>query len=91
MSHDDHEVLRRVQAVLGEQLGLESGSQVPPDADFYAELGGDSLDLAEITMSLEEEFDIVVPDKAVPAPVTARKMAAMAAECLAARASARVG
>ena len=91
MTVDNREILRRVQEAIREQLSLGPEVPVPPDADFHAQLGGDSLDLAEITMNLEEEFEINAPDGAIPSPVTPAKMAALVARCLAARSSAPVG
>lgn len=50
----------KVQDILQEQLGLDLKS-LTPDATFH-NLGADSLDMVEITMTCEEEFDIDIPD-----------------------------
>ena len=37
--------------------------EVVPEASFVDDLGADSLDLVELIMSMEEEFDIEIPDE----------------------------
>ena len=91
MMPDEEEILSRVQEAVRKQLSLGPEVPVPPDADFHAQLGGDSLDLAEITMNLEEEFEINAPDGAIPSPVTPARMAALVARCLTDRQAAPVG
>ena len=44
-----------------EQLGVAENS-VTMDASFIDDLGADSLDIVELVMALEEEFDIEIPD-----------------------------
>jgi acyl carrier protein len=85
MTPESHEILSHVQEAIRRQLSFAPDAPVPPDADFHAQLGGDSLDLAELTMNLEEEFDINAPDGALPPPVTPAKIAALIGQCLAAR------
>lgn len=46
-----------------EQLGTE---RVPLEAHFFDELGGDSLDYAEVAMELDDHFDISLPDATRP-------------------------
>jgi acyl carrier protein len=55
--------LRRLQNVIGKQLGLEA-SDIKPDADFGKELGADSLDVVELVMAIEDEFEIEIEDQA---------------------------
>ena len=52
----------RVRAIVAEQLGLDVG-EVTPDAHILDDLGADSLDVVELMMTLEEAFDIEVPDE----------------------------
>lgn len=52
----------KVKKVLAEQLGVEE-SIVTPDASFVDDLGADSLDIVELIMGLETEFDIEIPDE----------------------------
>ncbi len=55
-------ILEKVQVIVAEQLGLEE-EQVKADANFSTELGADSLDVVELVMALEEEFEIEIPDE----------------------------
>ncbi len=52
----------RVRKVLVEQLDV-SEDEVTPQASIVDDLGADSLDVVEIIMGLEEEFDIEIPDE----------------------------
>ncbi len=54
--------LERVRKVLMEQLEV-SEDEVTPTANIVDDLGADSLDVVEIVMGLEEEFDIEVSDQ----------------------------
>ena len=54
----------KVRSILAEQLGVDLG-EVTPDARILDDLGADSLDVVEMVMSLEEAFDIEVPDEDV--------------------------
>ena len=56
------EVLEKVKGIIVEQLGV-SESAVTMDASFIDDLGADSLDIVELVMALEEEFDIEIPDE----------------------------
>lgn len=51
----------RVTALIVDQLGV-SKEQAVLQASFLDDLGADSLDIVELVMSLEEEFDIEIPD-----------------------------
>ncbi len=52
----------RVKKVVVEQLEV-SEDEVTPSASFVDDLGADSLDVVELVMGLEEEFDIEIPDE----------------------------
>lgn len=52
----------RVKKVLVEQLSV-SDDQVTMEASIIDDLGADSLDVVEIVMALEEEFDLEIPDE----------------------------
>ncbi len=52
----------RVKKVLVEQLDVDADA-VTPTASIVDDLGADSLDVVEIVMGLEEEFDVEVPDE----------------------------
>lgn len=62
MSQDD--IFEKVKEIVVEQLSIEDASQVKPDANFANDLGADSLDVVELVMALEEEFEIEIPDEA---------------------------
>jgi acyl carrier protein len=52
----------RIRGVVARQLGVEL-AQVHPDANLQEDLGADSLELVELLMALEDEFDIEVPEE----------------------------
>ena len=54
----------RIRSIIAEQLGVDA-AEVRPDASILDDLGADSLDVVEMVMSLEEAFDIEVPDEDV--------------------------
>jgi acyl carrier protein len=54
----------RIQSIVADQLGVEL-ADVTKDASILDDLGADSLDVVELVMTLEEAFDIEVPDDAV--------------------------
>lgn len=61
MSNDD-ELFARFRKCAVEVLSVED-SKVVPEATFADDLDADSLDLVELVMALEEEFDITVPEE----------------------------
>lgn len=52
----------KVQKIIEEQLGVDS-ERVRPEASFIEDLGADSLDIVELVMAMEEEFDLEIPDE----------------------------
>ena len=52
----------KLQTIVSNQLGIEK-SKVVESADFTKELGADSLDVVELVMAFEEEFDIEIDDE----------------------------
>lgn len=60
----DAAVFEKLQEMIAEQLGVEP-SEVSRDSDLYDDLKADSLDIVELVMSVEEEFDIEVSDEEV--------------------------
>lgn len=54
-------IFDRVKTIIVDQLGAED-SEVTMEASFVDDLGADSLDIVELVMALEEEFDIEIPD-----------------------------
>ena len=63
------EVFEKVKNIIVEQLGV-SETSVTAEASFIDDLGADSLDIVELVMALEEEFDIEIPDSDAEKVVT---------------------
>jgi acyl carrier protein len=53
---------QRVREIIVEQLGV-SAEEAVPQASFIEDLGADSLDIVELVMAMEEEFDVEIPDE----------------------------
>ncbi len=54
-------VFEKVRRIIAEQLGIEE-DDIQMESSFLDDLGADSLDIVELIMALEEEFDIEIPD-----------------------------
>ena len=52
----------KMKKIIAEKLSV-SMEEIVPEASFVDDLGADSLDLVELIMSMEEEFDIDIPDE----------------------------
>ena len=57
-------VFDKVKEIIIEQLDVEP-EKVTTNANIQDDLGADSLDVVDLVMSLEEEFDVEIPDEAV--------------------------
>ena len=55
-------VFEKIRDVIAEQLGVEDVETITMDTTFIDDLGADSLDIVELIMALEEEFDIEIPE-----------------------------
>ncbi|MGC4105538.1 MAG: acyl carrier protein [Thermomicrobiales bacterium] len=55
-------VLERVQDIVSERLGVDA-EKVVPEAEFIGDLDADSLDLVEVIMAFEQEFDLEIKDE----------------------------
>ena len=51
----------RITEIIVAQLGA-TAAEIVPEASFIDDLGADSLDIVELVMAMEEEFDIEIPD-----------------------------
>ena len=56
------DVADKVKKIIVDQLGANA-DDVKPEASFVEDLGADSLDLTELIMAMEEEFDIEIADE----------------------------
>lgn len=56
------EILSRLKVIVIDRLDVEEG-QIKNEASFIEDLGADSLDIVELIMGIEEEFDIEIPDE----------------------------
>jgi len=55
-------VFDKVRAIISEQLGVEE-EEITPESAFIEDLGADSLDIVELIMAFEEEFDMEIPEE----------------------------
>ncbi|HHU90411.1 MAG TPA: acyl carrier protein [Clostridiaceae bacterium] len=55
-------VFEKVKDIIIEQLGVDE-EEIKMEASFIDDLGADSLDIVELIMAIEEEFDLEIPDK----------------------------
>jgi len=60
------ELFEQVKEVVAEQLNVEA-DEIHEDSSFVDDLGADSLDLVELVMALEDNFDMKIPDEDVEA------------------------
>ena len=63
------EVLEKVKGIIVEQLGVAENA-VTMEASFIDDLGADSLDIVELVMAIEEEFDIEILDSMLKRMIT---------------------
>jgi acyl carrier protein len=55
-------MLEKLQEIIADQLGIEAGD-VHAESSFKEDLSADSLDLFEMVMAMEEEFDVEIPSE----------------------------
>jgi len=65
----DAEIEAKVVQVIVEHQGVRE-DQVVPEARFIEDLGADSLDVVELVMAFEENFEVKIPDEVVEKMVT---------------------
>ncbi|MGB8957074.1 MAG: acyl carrier protein [Tumebacillaceae bacterium] len=56
------DILERVKGIIVDRLGVEEG-EIKLESSFKEDLGADSLDVVELVMELEDEFDIEISDE----------------------------
>ena len=56
------DIFEKVKKIVVDQLGVDE-DEVTPEASFVDDLGADSLDIVELVMAFEEEFDLEIPDE----------------------------
>ena len=64
-------VFEKVKKILSEQLEIEE-DKITIDSDLVEDLKADSLDIVELIMDLEQEFDLEIPDEDLPKVTTVR-------------------
>ena len=57
-------VLEKVKSILAEQFDVEE-DKITADTDLQEDLGADSLDVVDLLMSIEDEFEVEVPDEEI--------------------------
>ena len=62
MATNTDNVVAQVNSLIVQSLGV-STDEIKPDASFIDDLGADSLDIVELVMLIEKEFDIEIPDE----------------------------
>ena len=55
-------MLEKMIPIIAEQLNVNE-SEIKAESNFKDDLGADSLDIVELIMALEEEFDMEIPDE----------------------------
>jgi acyl carrier protein len=53
---------QKVKNIIAEQLGVGE-DEIKPTSSFIEDLGADSLDIVELVMAMEEEFEVEIPDE----------------------------
>ena len=59
---NQEEILSKLKTIVMDRLSVDE-EQVKPEASFVEDLNADSLDIVELIMGIEEEFDIEIPDE----------------------------
>ncbi|MFO0584546.1 MAG: acyl carrier protein [Anaeromyxobacter sp.] len=53
---------QKVKNIIADQLGVGE-DEIKPTSSFIEDLGADSLDIVELVMAMEEEFEVEIPDE----------------------------
>jgi acyl carrier protein len=52
----------KVKSIIADQLGVGE-DEIKPESSFIEDLGADSLDIVELVMAMEDEFEVEIPDE----------------------------
>ena len=69
------DMLGAVKEILSNQLGVDRDT-IEQDTDIIKDLGADSLDIVEMLMVIEQEYDVVIPDEVITSLKTVGDVAA---------------
>ena len=69
------DMLGAVKEILSNQLGVDIDT-IEQDTDIIKDLGADSLDIVEMLMVIEQEYDVVIPDEVITSLKTVGDVAA---------------
>lgn len=75
----------RVEAILIDVLMIEDPTRVTPEARIVHDLGAESINIAEIVVAIENEFDLVVEDEAIQKASTVSALVACVAGAIASK------
>ena len=64
-------VFEKIRKILADQLEIEE-SKITLDSNLVEDLNADSLDIVELIMDVEQEYDITIPDEDLPEVVTVK-------------------
>ncbi len=56
------QVAEKVKAIIVDKLGVDE-ADIKPEASFTNDLGADSLDIVELVMEFEKQFNVTIPDE----------------------------
>ena len=55
-------IAERIKKLIADSLGIDK-TKITPDTDLHYDLGADSLDIVDVTVAMEKEFNAPVPDE----------------------------
>lgn len=61
----DNEIFDQMKEIIADKLGVEA-DKITRESRFMEDLGADSLGLVDVTMELEDKFDVTIPDEDLP-------------------------
>jgi acyl carrier protein len=62
ISMSTSQIEAKVKSIIADQLGVGE-DEIKPESSFIEDLGADSLDIVELVMAMEEEFEVEIPDE----------------------------